>query len=676
MPTFLNPWWALAAAGIAIPALLILYFLKLRRREMEVSSTLLWKKAIQDLQVNAPFQKLRRNLLLILQLLLLALLLAAFARPVMNYTPGAGKTTVLLIDRSASMSAIDPDGRSRLEEAKQRARQFISTMDRGATAMLIAFDDQPLLMQSFTTDTAALRRAVDSITPSDRHTKLELSYQLAEAQMAFFDEELRPTQDMPDVVVYSDGRVLDAERLTIRGNLKYERVGNAETKNIGIVALSAKRKYERPTEVQIFARLANFGSEPTRAQVQLSIAEIDPLDPAAEQWSIRSVVEASLPPQRWTDEQRADAERDGFAASDSVEFTLDITTAALVRVEQMNKEGDALAVDDVAHVVIPPPKPLAILLVTEGNWFTERLIEVMSEVSAQTAQITTPASYEAQVPQDYDVIVFDRGYFPKQLPSSGNFIYFGSVGPDLKIKAARQPGTDQPIILDENYVLDWKRDHPILRGLLGLARGGIARSLQLEVPLESERIVEGYQGPLMVLHREGASVHLVLAFDPLESFLPTMTIFPAMMVNALQYMSAAGEMNLRQSLEPGAVVRVPRPNLERAGAIRSLRLIGPDGSREVPITDAGEFALPPLDRVGVHRTDPIIPQFERFAVNLLSDNESNVLPVDHAPGYPTIAAAGTGEGHARLDLWWWIIACAALPLLFIEWWIYTRRVHL
>src|SRR5438477_11756226 len=122
MPTFLNAWTAAAAAAVVVPSLLILYFLKLRRREIPVSSTLLWKKAIQDLQVNAPFQRLRRNLLLFLQLLLLLLLCFAFARPIANMTPGAGKLTVILIDRSASMSATDLKGHSRLDEAKKRAK--------------------------------------------------------------------------------------------------------------------------------------------------------------------------------------------------------------------------------------------------------------------------------------------------------------------------------------------------------------------------------------------------------------------------------------------------------------------------------------------------------------------------------------------------------------------------
>src|SRR4051812_19529924 len=126
-PHFLSPLAAAVTAAIAIPALLILYFLKLRRREVPVSSTFLWKKAVQDLQVNAPFQRLRRNLLLFLQLLMLLALLLALSRPVSNYTPGAGKLSVVLIDRSASMNAADQEGgKTRLDEAKRRAKDLVS----------------------------------------------------------------------------------------------------------------------------------------------------------------------------------------------------------------------------------------------------------------------------------------------------------------------------------------------------------------------------------------------------------------------------------------------------------------------------------------------------------------------------------------------------------------------
>src|SRR5512146_221336 len=117
---WLSPFVGLYAAAVAVPLLLVLYFLKLKRREMIVSSTLLWKRAVQDLQVNAPFQRLRRNLLLLLQLLALIAMLLALASPIASLSRGPGQRYVLLIDRSASMNATDV-APSRLAEARRQA---------------------------------------------------------------------------------------------------------------------------------------------------------------------------------------------------------------------------------------------------------------------------------------------------------------------------------------------------------------------------------------------------------------------------------------------------------------------------------------------------------------------------------------------------------------------------
>ena len=62
MPFGLLAPWMLWVAAIVVPPLVLLYFLRLRRRQESVSSTFLWRRAVQDLQVNAPFQRLRRNL--------------------------------------------------------------------------------------------------------------------------------------------------------------------------------------------------------------------------------------------------------------------------------------------------------------------------------------------------------------------------------------------------------------------------------------------------------------------------------------------------------------------------------------------------------------------------------------------------------------------------------------
>lgn len=669
LPKFLNIGPAAIAAAVALPSLLLLYFLKLRRREMAVASTLLWKKAIQDLQVNSPFQKLRKNLLLLLQMLLLLLLLLALSRPIAFFTPGPGKTTIVIIDRSASMGAKDMEKHSRLDEAKIRAKKMIDSLDRGATAMVIAFDDRAETVQTWTSDTSALRTAIDNIQLTDRKSRLKQAYQLADAQTQFIPEQLRENVEPPDVFVYSDGRVLDDKELTLRGKVTYEKLGTDSANNIAIVSLDAKRNYERPTEVQVFARLANFGPEFVNADVELWVAPIDPADPATDSFSMRRAETVKLAPERWDEKQRTAAEKEGKIAMAGIEFTLDLPTAAVIRVEQKQVAGDMLAADDKAAIVLPPPKPLSVMMVTGGNPYLEDLLK---SLNLKDPVLMAPADYETKQPRDFDVIVFDH-YSPQTLPPSGNFIYFGCIAPNLKLKQVKQD--DVPVVLEHMTVLDWNREHPILRHLV-LDKIYAAEAIKLEPAPESEVLIDGVNGPMLVLHREGRSIHLVCAFDVVQSNWPLRPSFPMFGYSAMQFMALGAAMDARQALEPGASPRIPRANLQRVGGdLKKITLNGPVGSRELTIPESGDFALPPLESVGVYRMTPTIPQFERLAVNLLDSNESNLVPADRAPGNIGEALTVAG-GQSRTELWWWLVACGALPLLLVEWWVYTRRVHL
>jgi hypothetical protein len=336
----------------------------------------------------------------------------------------------------------------------------------------------------------------------------------------------------------------------------------------------------------------------------------------------------------------------------------------------MNKEGDLLASDDVARVAIPPPDPLSVLLVTDGDYYFERLLD---SLPIHDAKVMSPESYEAQVPTGFQVIFFDN-YAPKKLPPSGNFVCLNAVPQGLKIKPVMENGV--PVIMDDATVLDWKRDHPLLRGL-SMRKVYSEHQLKLDVPAEDEVLVDGMLGPMMILHHEGRSMFLIIPFDVLRGNWPTLPVFPAFWTTAVQFMAMGSDLDVKQSYEPGATPRIPQTTLQQVGLnLKKITLNGPMGSHEITIPPAGDFVLPAMDLTGVYTTDPAIPQYERLAVNLLDANESNLMPVDAPPGGVMGEAVAVSNKKSRLELWWWIVACGAVPLLLIEWWVYTRRVHL
>src|ERR1041385_704180 len=115
--SFLSP---LALIGLLfVPLVVAMYLLKLRRDDAVVPSTLLWQRLVADLEANAPWQRIRRSLLLLLQLLLVLLLAFVAARPSIERPAGLAGDVVVVIDTSASMAANDGP-RTRLDEGKRQ----------------------------------------------------------------------------------------------------------------------------------------------------------------------------------------------------------------------------------------------------------------------------------------------------------------------------------------------------------------------------------------------------------------------------------------------------------------------------------------------------------------------------------------------------------------------------
>src|SRR5213078_371297 len=123
--SFLAPAAFVFAA--ALPVVIVFYLLKRKRVVKLVSSTLLWQKFLAETQANAPFQRLRHNWLLVLQILLLTLVVLALARPYFAGQAKSSRLRIVILDASASMQAID-EKPSRFEKARNEALKLIDAL--------------------------------------------------------------------------------------------------------------------------------------------------------------------------------------------------------------------------------------------------------------------------------------------------------------------------------------------------------------------------------------------------------------------------------------------------------------------------------------------------------------------------------------------------------------------
>lgn len=645
-------WWQWAVL-LAVPiAIVLLYFLKLKRQPLEVPSTYLWSRTIEDLHVNTIWQRLRRNLLLFLQLLLILLLILALLRPGWHGTRLTDKRLIFLIDNSASMSATD-EKPNRLEAAKQRALTLVDQMTTGDVAMVISFSDTAQT-QSFTESRRALRRQIEAIAPTNHATDIREALRaaagLANPGLTRLEDNQAINESLPATVyILSDGGFPALPDFSL-GALTpvFLPVGQPVTANLALVAFATDRNPQHPDRLQAFASVANFGSESAMVTLELLLDDAS-LD----------VVELTVKP----------------GGETSWHFDLpDLDEAVLKAVLQ---HEDALAVDNTAYTAINRPRLARILVVSEGNEALRTALEteqvqLIADVAFAEPAVLTDATHLNQAAAGaYDFLIYDRCQ-PKQLPQA-NTLFFGSLPPGDAWKAG--PPGGPPTIIDID------RSHPLTQ-LVDMSYVKIAEGQPLQPPTGSIVLFDSVLGPLLALAPREGFEDAVLGFPMFVQengeTVPNTTwqlrpSFPVFIYNAARYLGGSRGALTVASTGPGHTITLRSPaHIDRItvknprGATKQLRRTG---QTPFAFTDTGEL--------GVYEVEegPQSKVTQRFVVNLFDPRESNLQPRTALDlGHETVRAASSTEA-TRHELWKWLIA-AGLVVLVFEWYVYNRRVYL
>lgn len=661
---WLTPMTALYAAAVSVPLLLLLYFLKLKRQEHVVSSTLLWKRAVQDLQVNAPFQRLRRNILLLLQLLILLSVLLALAGPIFSLVAGPARRYVLMIDRSASMSATDVKP-SRLDAAKEKAKVFIESLrgkafyslrDESDQTMVIAFGNRAKVMCNFTSDKKQLNRAIGAITPNDGVSSLAEAIVVARAfaQSPGVEADYMNAEEPAQLILFSDGQIRDLDQIVVGPDeLTFHCVGESR-QNVAVIAMQARRSYENPEEVNVFATLANYNSEPITCEVQLSIDN-----------NVRAVKQVTVPP-RMSDEP-SDTVRPGKLA---VDFSLLYAEGGVLEVRKLQdssgsgQQPDCLSCDDAAWAIVTAPKKLSILLVTGGNKVLESALKAcpLSRLELQNpAQFDSADQNDLSIEQRYDMIVLDN-HVPRALPKC-RYLVFGRPPDGIDVLTPEE--------LEDQVIVDWRTEHPVLK-YVDLTNLFAAKCHRMILPRDADVLAEFNETPALALVRRNGSVFLLAGFDVLQSNWPFEPGFVLFCYNTAGFLgmqlASAQEMNLKVG-EPIVVDGLD-------GQITS-QIDGPDFSgTEIRSSVSGSLRFPATDRAGTYRLSIDGQPAKFFAVNLLDLIESNIEPRRQIvlSGQP-VQAEEYDLSRANLPMWSFLVGLA-LVLLCLEWIIYNRKVRI
>ena len=265
--TFLNPAILFGLIAASIP--ILIHLLNLRKLKKIEFSTLQFLKELQKSKIRRI--KLKQWLLLALRVLIILLIVTAFARPTLEGvsiggTTSAAKTSaVFILDDTFSMSVIDQQG-SYFNRAKQSIKDIVNQLREGDEVALILVSHQPEETK-YSTNLERFISEIDDIQISFISNELNSAIVKAAEVIGTsqnFNKEIYLLTD------FQNGRLISQENVTDLSELLNKQVhfyvfdySGKEVLNAGISNLKLNTQiFERNKPIKFEANVTNYSSTP------------------------------------------------------------------------------------------------------------------------------------------------------------------------------------------------------------------------------------------------------------------------------------------------------------------------------------------------------------------------------------------------------------------------------
>jgi hypothetical protein len=709
----------LVVAGVLAGLTVVAYILKMRRRRFEVPFSALWQRVLKEKETQTLFKQLRRLLSLLLQLVILGFLVLAALDPRLGVEDRDARHVVIIIDASASMKALDErpggapapeasnsqvDGQgaaadegasdddgprvSRMEVAREKARELLDAMGGGDMAMIVRMDGQTTPLSRFDDDMARLKKVVAGIEASDTPADL------ARALTASADA-LRGRKN-PMIILIGDGAYPDEVRERViwqppapaalaaaaaapaspaadgspagadaaaQGEARLDTIDlsgidvrfvpvGVSGDNIGIVAFNARRYLTDKTSYAVFVEVQNFGHEPASRKLVVYSGD-----------SAVDVKTLSLAPG-----ERLRQVYSNLGGGQGNRLRAELLPAdAAAAGGTAGARPDVFPLDDRAYALLPARKKQNVLLVTRDNLYLEGAMLVYDNIQVDKL---TPEEYDQAAASGalpaYDAVAFDDHAPAKLPPAPTHLIYFGARGEHSPFPVRGM--VQAPRITEVND------SHPVMRWVV-MSDVNFIESAVLGVdPGRGDVVLASYvRDPIIAARRDGQRKIVSAGFSLAGTDLTLRVAFPLLLVNALDWF-AGDDADLVTTYRTGRRFRVP---LDGVYGVPEVDVELPDRRQtRAPVSDGHASFYG--HTIGIHRLTAreggqVVAQIE-LAANLANPAESQVAPQRAlALGGKDIPAPEGFRVTVRRTLWLYL-ALAALALLLIEWVTYHRRI--